>query len=234
MKRILAAAALAALAVPAAAAERRYTVTDFDRIVIEGPFNVRLATGGPSSAVATGTPEALERVSVEVQGRTLRIRPNRSAWGGYQGTAAGPVALEVTTRELRSATVTGPGNLAIDRAESMRLDLAVEGSGRIGAGQVAADNLVVGLLGSGRVQVAGTARELRASIHGWADLDAAGLTARDANITTDTAGRIAVAVERQATVTAGGIGEVAILGTPACTVRGPSAGLVVCGDRSRR
>jgi hypothetical protein len=35
-----------ALALPAAAAERRYPITDFDRIVVEGPFIVRLTTGG--------------------------------------------------------------------------------------------------------------------------------------------------------------------------------------------
>jgi hypothetical protein len=235
MNRILALAALcAALAAPAAAAERRYSVTDFDRIVIEGPFAVRLSTGGASTALATGSPEALERVSVEVQGRTLRIRPNRSAWGGYPGAAAGPVTLELTTRELRGASVNGPGSLAIDRAGGLRLDLAVEGPGRIAAPAIAADTLVIGLIGSGRIQVAGTARELRASVHGSADLDASALRTQGATIATDTAGRVSVAAERQATVTAGGLGEVEIIGTPACTVRGLSAAQVRCRGPQQR
>lgn len=230
----MAAAALAALAAPATAAERRYTVTDFDRVVVEGPFSVRLVTGSHSSARATGSQEALERVSVEVQGRTLRIRPNRSAWGGYPGIAAGPVAIELSTRELRAATVNGAGNLAIDRVEGLRVDLAVEGTGRIGAPNVAADMLVIGMIGSGRIQLAGTARELRANVHGWADLDAAALTAQGAHVVTDTAGRLALTVAREANVTASGIGEVEILGTPACTVRGDSAGQVRCGRPGRR
>lgn len=91
MKRILPALALAALAAAAPAAERRHTVTDFDRVHVEGPFEVTLATGRPSSAVVSGSPAAIERVSIEVQGRVLRIRPNRSAWGGYPGEGAGPV-----------------------------------------------------------------------------------------------------------------------------------------------
>ena len=237
MNRIMAAfpalAALCAVSTPAAAAERRYSVTDFDRIVVEGPFTVRLATGRPGSAVATGSPEALDRVAVEVQGRTLRIRPNRSAWGGYPGVAGGPVSLAVSTHELRSATVTGPGNLAIDRAAAMRVDLAVEGTGQIVMGGVTADHLNLGVIGSGRIQVAGTAKELRASIHGWADLDASALTADGANVTTDSAGHVVIGVAGQATVTASGIGEVEIIGNPACTVRGLSAGLVRCG-RERR
>lgn len=34
----------ALLAMPAHAAERRYSITDFDRIVVEGPFVVRCGT----------------------------------------------------------------------------------------------------------------------------------------------------------------------------------------------
>lgn len=222
------------LSAPAAAAERRYTVTEFDRIVIEGPFIVRLATGESPRAVATGSQEALDRVSIDVQGRTLRVRPNRSAWGGYPGVAAGPIAIELGTREIRAASVNGPGSLTLGRVAGLRLDLAVEGSGRLAAPEVSADILVIGLIGSGRIQVAGRAAELRANVHGWADLDASALAVQGANIVTDTAGRVAASVARQATVTASGIGEVEITGSAACTVRGLSAGQVRCGRQSAR
>ena len=223
-----------ALAAPAAAAERNYSVTDFDRIVVEGPYTVRLATGRPSAARATGSPEAIERVTLDVQGRTLRIRPNRSAWGGFPDNAVRTVTLEVSSRELRAASVNGPASLVIDRVRGMRLDLAVEGSGSILAGDVAADNLVIGLIGSGRIRVAGTAGELRASIHGWADLDASSLVAQGANVTTDTSGRVAIGVAREARVNATGIGEVEILGSPSCTVRGLSAAMVRCRRSDQR
>ncbi|HEX8215905.1 MAG TPA: DUF2807 domain-containing protein [Allosphingosinicella sp.] len=235
MKRFIAALALAAaMATPAAAAERRYGVTDFDRVVIEGPYAVTLTTGRPSSALATGAQGGLDRVSVEVQGRTLRIRPNSSAWGGYPGAASGPVAVRISTRELRSASVNGAGSLTIDRAGGLRLDLSVEGAGRIDAPAVTADTLVVGMIGSGRVQLGGTAREIRANVHGWGDLDASALRTQGASIVAGTAGRIAIAVDRQATVTATGIGPVEIIGAPACTVRGPGAAQVRCGREQRR
>lgn len=223
--------ALAVSAAPAWAADRRYSVTDFDRVVVEGPYTVRLATGRPTSATATGSQQALDRVSIDVVGRTLRIRANRSAWGGYPGEGGGAVTIEITTHELRAATVAGPGSLAIDRAGGLRLDLALEGNGRLSVGNVAADTLTVGLIGAGRIELGGTAEQLRATIHGTGELDGTRLRADGANITTDTAGRVAVGVSDQATVVASGLGEVEIIGSPACTVSGLSAGQVRCGRR---
>lgn len=235
MNRIMAMLALAsaaAVAAPAAAAQRTYSVTDFDRVVLEGPYSVRLSVGRTSSsASANGSQDALDRVSVDVVGRTLRIRPNRSAWGGYPGAATAPATIEIATRELRAATVTGAGSLSIDRLSGLRIDLSLEGSGRIAAPAVDADVLSVGTIGSGRIELGGTARELRAQVHGWADLDASALTAQGATLVTDSAGRIAATVAREANVTASGIGEVEIGGTAACTVRGLSAAQVRCGTR---
>ena len=230
MKRILIAAlAFLASATPAAAAERRFSVTDFDRVQVEGPYQVVLVTDRPSAALAVGSREAIDRVSIDVQSRTLRIRPNRSAWGGYPGESAGPVRIELATRLLRAATVNGSGSLAIDKARGLRVELSVAGSGRLGVAMLDADVLIVGLLGSGKVTLAGRAKQLRATIQGTGDLAARDLRAENAQINADTAGSIAVGAGRTAKVTATGQGDVEIVGTPACTVVGHSAAQVSCG-----
>src|SRR5690348_16896289 len=108
--------AAALLAAPAGAAERTYPVSDFDTIRVEGPFAVTLATGLSSRVAASGSPEALERLTVDVQGRTLRIRVNPSAWGGYPGQSPGPVRISAATRDLARASVIGPGSLDVDKA----------------------------------------------------------------------------------------------------------------------
>lgn len=233
MTRIIAAAlsiaAALAAAFPAAAAERRYSVTDFDRVQVEGPYRVTLVTGGSSGVVASGSREALERVSIEVQGRTLRIRANRSAWGGYPGDPVGPVEIAAATRDLRAAMVTGSGSLAVDKAQGLRLDLSVSGSGRLSVGQIRADTLIVGLLGSGRIALGGTAETMRATIQGSGDLDAAALAVDDLTLTADTAGTIAVRAARAAKVTAIGPGDIRVDGKAACTLSGPAAAMVACG-----
>ena len=60
-------------AAPVSAAERGYTISDFDRIDVSGPFVVQVETGKGPSARATGESAALDRLSVELRGRTLRI-----------------------------------------------------------------------------------------------------------------------------------------------------------------
>ena len=220
----------AAAAAPLAAAERRYSITDFDRIEVQGPYEVRIATGASSSAArAEGDQAALDRVTVDVQGRTLRVRPNRSAWGGYPGDRPGLVTVELATRDLRAASVVGSGKVSIDRVKGLRADLSVSGSGSLSAGSVDADTLVVSLLGSGTVALAGRAKQLRAAVQGSGDLDGTAFRAEDVDLTADTAGAIAVGAVRTAKVRATGPGDVEIAGTPACTVTGASAALVRCG-----
>jgi hypothetical protein len=222
--------ALLLAAAPAAAAERGFSVTDFDRIQVDGPYEVILVTGRPSGARVVGPQGALDSVTVEVESRTLKVHANRSAWGGYPGqAAAGPVRIEATTRDLAAATVTGAGSLSIDKAGGLRLSLTLAGSGRLTVGRIAADNLVIALNGSGRIAAAGTAKQLNARVSGSGDLDAAGLAADDAQVYAETSGTVALAARRTAKVQAAGIGQVTIGGTPACTITGPAAGRVTCG-----
>jgi len=236
MKRLLIAlAAFAAFAPiaygPAAAAERRFMVVDFDKVKVDGPYRVELVTGVPSLAVATGPLAALDRVSMEVQGTTLHIRPNRSAWGGNARDAAGPIAIRIATRTLRTATVSGGGTLGIRGAKNLRVDLILTGSGRMDVAGVDADLLAITLTGSGKIGLAGKARQVRATIQGSGDLDGVGLRADDVDIGADTAGTIALTAVRTAKIRSNGSGEVAISGTPACTITGLAAGNVRCGAR---
>lgn len=234
MLAILGLATLAAVTGPAAAADRRYSVTDFDRVVVEGPYVVRLSLGRPSQAVASGTREGIDRVTVDVQGQTLRIRRNRSAWGGTPGADSGPVTIELATRNLRSARLIGPAALDVEGARGLNVQFTVEGSGRLRATGVAADNLSLGLLGSGRLEISGIARALRADFQGTGDVEASRLIAQNATLTTTTAGTVALTVNGPATIGANGLGNVTILGRPACTVTGPGAGQVRCAASNQR
>jgi hypothetical protein len=220
---------LLAFAAPAAAETRRIAVADFDRVIVEGPYVVHLVTGRPSAASAQGTREALDRVTIDVQGQMLRIRRNRNFWGGAPGADAGTVTVELATRSLRSARLIGPARLDLQGARGLAVELSVEGSGDLRAAGVDADHLSLALLGSGRLEAAGAARMLNGTFQGTGDIVAGALRAGQATIVTTTSGAVAVTVNGPATITANGLGNVRILGRPVCTVSGIAADQVHCG-----
>jgi len=224
-------ALLLAAAVPAIAAERRFSVTDFDRIQVDGPYQVTLTTGSSSSARATGSNAALDRVAIDVQGRTLRVRASSSSWGGYPGSPTELATVTLSTRDIQAATVNGSGSLSIDKARGLKLSVSVVGTGKASIASIESDNLLVSMFGAGNLTLGGKAKTVRAEVHGAGSLDAAALTAGDAQVFADTAGEVKLAVTRAVTVQASGSGDVTIGGTPACTVKSIGAGQVRCGKR---
>ena len=229
---VLAILPLFAVATPVHAADRPYPVADFDRLVIEGPYRVHLVVGRATTARANGTREGLDRVSIETNGQTLRIRPLRNRWGANAGTDPGPVTIELTTRMLRSARLLGPATLDVEGVSGLNVEFMVEGSGTLRATRLAADALSLGLLGAGSLELAGTAKTLRGQFQGTGSVAAAGLAADSATITANTAGAIALQVNGRAEITAYGLGPVTIGGNPACVLNGPGVGQVRCGPAS--
>lgn len=226
MRLILVAALLAS---PAAAAERSFSVTSFDRIRVEGPFVVAVTTGKAVSARVSGDDAAIERVSLRVEGRTMLIRPNLSSWGGYPGKSAGAPRIMLTTPDLSTAILIGSGSLDVDRMKGMRIVLTAEGSGRLAVHQLDADNASLAIAGAGALEASGKARQAAAVARGTAEIRAAGLAVSDLTLTTESAGAVRMQATRSAKVTAMGIGSVEVGGTAACEIKQTGGGLVRCG-----
>ena len=210
---------LACVPSSADAATRNFGVSGFDRIRVDGPFKVRLATGVAPFAVANGSGPALDSVTMDVQGRTLVVRSSRSSWGGYPGEAKGPVEISIGTHELNAAWVNGSGSLAIDRLRGLSFDLAVQGAGSASVGQANIDQLKISIAGTGSVSIAGTAPKLTALVRGISTLDAPGLVASDATIGAQGPATARVTVTGTAKVDAQGAAVIDLGGRPACTVK---------------
>jgi hypothetical protein len=230
IRPLLALAAFSSIAAPAGAQDRHFQVADFDRVIVEGPYAVHLVTGRPSAALGRGPREALDRLSVDVQGMTLRIRRSRTAWVGEAGSrASGTVTLELATRTLRSARLIGPARLDVEGMRGPNIELSVEGSGTLRATRLDADSLSLALLGSGSIAVAGAARTLAGNFQGTGELAAAGLVAHNATIASNTSGAVALTVNGPATVANLGLGTIRIYGRAVCATTGVSADQVRCG-----
>lgn len=223
--------ACALFAAPAAAADRNFGVSGFDKIRVTGPFRVRVATGVAPFARASGSASAIQRVAMDVQGQTLVVHVNPSAWGGYPGQSADPVEVTVGTHELSIGSVNGAGSLDIDRVRGLSFTLSVQGSGGASIGDADADQLRINLVGSSNATVGGRTGKLTAVLRGISSLDASALAAKDASIAAEGASTVQAQVANEATVEAVGTTTVTLTGNPACTLRS-SGSATVAGCKS--
>lgn len=222
-----------AIAAPAAAADRNFTVTGFDRVRVDGPFMVRLTTGVSPFARATGSPAALDGVSIEVQGQTLVVRKNPMSRGGFPGESPGPVEIAVGTHDLTRVWVNGAGSLAIDKAKGQSFDLAVQGPGSVAIERLSVDHLKAGLSGSGSAVIGGTAAQVTAIVRGISTFDGSGLSSKDATIGAEGTAVVKLTATNSAKIDTQGTATVEVGGRPACTVRAVGSA-TVSGCRSGR
>lgn len=216
---LVAALGASMLASPAAAATRNFGINSFEKIRVDGPFRVTLATGVAPFARASGSPAALDRVAIELRGNTLVVRSSQSSWGGYPGRDSGPVEISLGTHDLTTAWLHGSGALAIDRVKGLSFDLSVQGSGSGAIGQVDVDQLNVNVVGTANATLAGRAGKVTAIVRGISTLDAAGLAAKDATIGADGAATISANVTNAVKVDGSGPATIRLAGRPACTLR---------------
>lgn len=210
--------------------ERGFMVSSFERLRVDGPFEVEVVAG-PPRAVATGGRAALDQVSVRTSGDTLIVSAGPLAWANARGQTAAP-RLRISVPALRAATLNGGARVKVTEMRGARVDLALSGAGSLDVGAVCAEDLVVSLTGNGAITLAGTAARARMRTSGAGSIDAATLTAGDANLTSDGSGSIRVNVRYSARASALGSGGIDITGKPECILRGP--GPMTCTGTIRR
>jgi len=219
MRSFLLAATMLAIASPAGAATRNFGITSFEKVRVDGPFRVKLTTGVAPFARATGSPAALDRVSIDVEGNTLVVHSNVDSWGGYPGKEPGPIEVEIGTHDLSAAWLIGSAALSIDRVKGLSFGLSVQGSGAGEIGQADVDQLTIGVMGSGSARVGGRAGKLTAAIQGISSLNAGALASKDATLAASGAATIDANISGTVKVDATGPATVRLTGGPACTLR---------------
>ena len=220
---------LAGAVAPAAAAERGYTITDFDRIDVVGPYQVLVETGKGPSARATGDMRGIDALKVEVRGRTLRIVAGSNSWGGWPGEKPAAPVVRITVPMIREASIRGAGAITISRIRAQTAKLGVSGSGSMTVASLETDKLSAALLGSGRMTLTGKAAIGQISTEGSGSFASPTLRVDALTVSANSSGTTSIAAGKTATVQSAGSGDVTISGKPACTVAKVGAGEVSCG-----
>lgn len=224
MLRFLTLALLVAIT-PAQAAERSYFIGDFDRIRIEGPFDVRLATRGTPAARVTGTTDGLD---LHVDARVLTIRAAARESNGPR--ASEPATIFVRTTDLHGVAVIGGGKLVVaGPLRGTRVDLQITGSGSIAAPELAADQVSATLVGTGAMTLGGRTARLRVLSSGAGSIDASALLANEALLRLDGSGATQANARYLADIVSTGLGAVTVSGSPKCKVKAAAGAPVTCG-----
>lgn len=226
---------LALLAVPASAAERNVGVGSFDRLRVEGPFEVRVVTGGSPRVRITGDAAAIERVAVRTDGRTLVVRGATGAWGERParpvGADAEPLLVTLSTPALAAVTSAAGGRVTAGALKGDRIDLSVSGAGAIDAAGATASDVNLFVIGAGTIRVAGRTQRARVTVNGPGGIDAAALDAAELTVRVEGTGDTRARARYVARVSSAGLGRVTVLGPAKCTVTPPTAPVTCEGAR---
>jgi hypothetical protein len=220
-----------ALAGQAPVASRTVSVGSFDRIRVEGPFEVRVTIGSPRATIVGSRGD--DSVVVRVDGTTLSVRKSTGGWGEQPrgGGASGPVVVTLSTPALTSASVAAGGRLTIAKMRGMRVDVTVSGNGSLALAAADTDQLNATLIGTGQMTLAGRAARARLITSGPGAIDASALAVNDLTVHLDGVGETKAAARYTAQVTNTGLGTVTIAGNAKCRVDAAAGGPVVCGAK---
>lgn len=210
----------AALAAPATAADRTYSVMSFEKIRVDGPYDVKVSTGVSPFARASGDWAAIDQLNLTVEGHTLIIRPPAGAPAGQRG---GKMLIEVGTPGLTHTALNGAGRIRIDKVRGLAFDLAVVGAGTVDVGTLDVEQLSVGLSGVAGSRLGGAAKSVKAVVRGSSRLDAGALETRDIRLGAEGSAVAHVRAVTSANIQAMGPVTVVVDGSPACTVKAQGA-----------
>lgn len=202
-------------------------LSGFERVRVEGTFDVVVTSGPTPSAKAIGDGRALDTVNLRVEGRTLVVSRGVNGWGGYPGDPVAKPVIRIVAPVLRGALLNGNGRMTIEWMSGQRVDLSLTGAGSMTVASAEADRLEAQVIGTGVLTVAGKALTARFITSGAGSIAAEGLLARALTVNQQGSGDGSFAARDTAAIFADGQGIVRVAGSPACTVRGGAN--VTCG-----
>jgi hypothetical protein len=241
MRKIIAAALFAAAAATAACSKghaedpgptvsRNYTVGNFDRIEVAGPYNVQVHTGAGPSASAKGPEKLIERLVVEVKGGKLLIHSKENhGFNFHFGSHHETIQLTVNVPQLRGAAIAGSGDIQVDNVKGNQFAGEIGGSGSLSLGSVEVNAIKLSIGGSGGIKAgAGSSQTAEYEIAGSGDIDAGGLTVQQAKVSVAGSGNARANAIGNAEVNVMGSGDVEISGGAKCQVNKAGSGDVRC------
>jgi len=211
----------------AAPEERRFMVSGFDRVQVDGPFQVVIVPKGAPGVRAEGDRKTLERVTVRTQGMTLVVRAGLPGAGVRAGGPPELPRITISAPRLRAIFVTGGGNVTASALAGPRVEAGVTGSGTLSVSGVDTEALSATLTGTGTLTLSGKAVQASFNSYGAGSVDASQLLANALIVRANSRGEGRYAARYTAKVSALGLGAIRVEGRPKCFLSGSAP--ISCG-----
>lgn len=209
-------------------ARRDFQVGQFQSVSLTGSPDVIVTVGGQPSVRAEGDARLIERLDIRVEGGDLKIGYREDSSWSFGFSRNRHVTIHVTVPSLAAATLTGSGDMRVDRVQAERFAGTITGSGDLEIGQLRATEATFTVTGSGAIRAAGAAQRTRIELAGSGDVALGRLDSRQAQVQLMGSGDIQARASETADVSLYGSGDVVIVGAARCRIEKRGSGDVRC------
>lgn len=177
-------------------ATRAFTVNSFDKVDATGALVVRVQYGDAFRVEADGNQRDLDQLDVDVDGSTLKLRPNKRNNGPFSfGNRS--VRITITMPKIEELKLTGACRAQLNGMNPLdRLDVDLTGASSAII-NTNVNRLNVDLTGASKVKLEGEAEELKTNLTGASYLYAKGMSVGKADVQANGASRAAFGQVRE-------------------------------------
>lgn len=183
----------------------------FDRISIEGPFQVKLLSGKEDSIKIQAPASMMKFIKSEVEKGKLTIRLQPKSWMNRGGISYYNSAMQIAIplQDIDGLQLSGSGRIETQNLTlaSPKMNLQVSGSGRIII-RLESRDLSIKNSGSGRIGVKGSTNTLQAKLSGSGRADLEELVSQSTRIILSGSGRIKTNTQKKLVSRVSGSGRV--------------------------
>ena len=191
------------------AKEQDRDVGRFDAVEMAGFMDVTIEVGKKQSVRVVADADIIDKVETEVRNGTLRIDMEKGRYRNVE-----KLHVYVTVPELKSAELSGSGDMDISGLDDQDFSFSLRGSGD---GIIDADKLKeleLELRGSGDIEIEGTCSSVNIQLMGSGDVEADSMKCAEGMVSLRGSGDIEVYASNSIDITLQGSGNVEVYGEP--------------------
>lgn len=186
-------------------------VSDFTKLSVKGPFDVRLVPGNAGSVSVEADANIIDLVVTRVNNNTLEIMPQEGKL--FKSSRGNKIIIRVPFTKLDEVTLNGSGSVTAKKEIKDDIRVVLDGSGTIDL-EIAAGATEAMILGSGNINLQGTTGSFKCAVSGSGLIKAETLKAGSVDVTISGSGDAYVYTSQAITGMITGSGSVAYAGEP--------------------